>query len=107
MFRTALISNILIDDKYVIRDINKKAKEEFSQILGMDIKIGTIISDWFNSSFQDSVFPKTLKNSLNELMQFEIIGVDGNKHRFEIEIILFISPAENRLLKCISALKIN
>ena len=107
MFRSSLVSNILIDDKYVIRDINKKAKEEFGQILGTEIKIGTVISEWFNNSGKDSVFLKALKNSLNELMEFELIGSDGKKHRFQIEIILFINPSENRLLKCISALKVS
>ncbi len=107
MFRTTLISNILIDDKYIIRDINKKAKEEFGQILGTDVKIGSKISDWFNDSDQSAVFSKALKNSLNEVMEFELIGSDGRKHLFQIEILLFINPAENRLLKCISALKIH
>jgi hypothetical protein len=107
MFRTALIGNILIDDKYIIRDINKKAKDEFSQILGTDIKIGTSVSYWFNDSHQGSVFLKALKNSLNEVMEFELIGIDGKKHRFQIEMILFINPSENRLLKCILAVKIS
>jgi hypothetical protein len=106
MFRTALISNILIDDKYIIRDINKKAKDEFGQILGKDIKIGSKISDWFNDTHQNTVFSKALKNSLNEVMEFELIGSVGKKHLFQIEILLFINPAENRLLKCISALRI-
>ncbi len=107
LFRSKLIAHILIDEKNIIRDFNKKAKENFGQFLSKDIKIGNSIASWFEVPHYGTIFQKALQTGLNEMIEFEFTDLLGEKHRFHLEIILFISPSDNRLLKCISAVKIN
>ncbi|HVD97486.1 MAG TPA: hypothetical protein VNB90_04720 [Cytophagaceae bacterium] len=106
LFRSKLMGNILIDDKNIIRDFNKTAREDFDTMLGKYIRIGSSITDWFETPFFGPVFQKILQSGLNEIFEFEFVGPDGVAHTIRMEILLFISPSENRLLKCISTIKI-
>ncbi len=101
LFRSRLLCNVLIDDKNIVRDINKTAREELSRLLGVEIKIGVSLNSKCTEPFQ-----KILRSSLNEMTELELMDQAGNKHLFQVEIILLVSPEENGLLKCISAVKI-
>jgi hypothetical protein len=102
MFSSLLISNILIDDRFIIRDINKRAKTDFEKILGKTISIGTSVINLLEKSSTDN-FPKSLfNNSFHEIIAFETIDTKNIVHKFQMEVLLFVSPSENKLLRCLS-----
>jgi hypothetical protein len=106
LFRSKLMGNILIDDKNIIRDFNQRAKEDFDTMLGKNVRIGASITDWFELSAFGLFFQKIFQGNLNKMVEFEFTGTDGISHAIRMEILLFISPSENRILKCISMIKI-
>jgi hypothetical protein len=106
LFRSKLISNILIDDKNMIRDLNKKAKQDFEGISGQELKIGSSLSNWFHMPIYGPILKATLANGLNKVVEFAYIDKEGVLCQFHLEIILFISPEDSRLLKCISAVRV-
>ncbi|HWZ22122.1 MAG TPA: hypothetical protein VNW06_05680, partial [Cytophagaceae bacterium] len=106
LFHSMLINSILVDDRYVIRDINKKAKEEFGEIIGANLKIGTSLTSLFYGAGLETVLERLRKNNtLGDIIEFDLIDPKGIKHQFKMEPILFISPNDNVLFKCISIVK--
>ena len=106
LFHTMLINNILVDDKYIIRDINKKAKEEFAEIIGKTLKIGVSLTSLFHELKLNLVLQKLRQDQhLDNIIEFELTDSLGKKHQFKMEPILFISPNDNILFKCISIVK--
>jgi hypothetical protein len=106
LFHSMLINSILVDDKYIIRDINKKAKEEFGGIIGANLKIGTSLTSIFYGLGLETVLGRLRQNNtLSDIIEFDLIDPSGIKHQFKMEPILFISPNDNVLFKCISIVK--
>jgi hypothetical protein len=102
MFNSLLTSNILVDDKFIIRDINKKAKADFEKILGKSISIGTSVINLLEESSTENFLNSLFNNSFHEIISFETIDIKNIVHKFQMEVLLFVSPSENKLLRCLS-----
>ncbi len=105
MLDSMLINNIIIDERFEIIDLNKKAEQEFGTIIGIKPEVGNSFSDLLLKSGLGSVIDKLRQNRINETIEFEFTDRMEARHLFILEQLIFISPNLANPFKCISIIK--